>query len=181
MSRRIGDRFQEDIEKSCESQGIFNHRIKDVTPNMLRPNIRISPNKYDYFAFMNGHLFTLELKTTQSKSLSFSEKIVKPHQIKALTKAATYEDVISGFIINFREYDNQTFFLHINDYNTYRNTMENNLDHSYKSKTNEKSIPLDICKEIGVEIFNVKKRTRYTYGMKVLFDELIDRYRKKGE
>lgn len=143
---------------------------------MLKPNVRLSPNKYDYFAFMDGHLFTLELKTTKNKSLSFSEKIIKPHQITALTKAATYEDVIAGFLINFREYDNQTFFVHIDDFNTYRNIAENNLNHNYQSKVNEKSIPLGICKEIGVEVFSIKKRTRYTYGMKKLFEELIYKY-----
>ena len=143
---------------------------------MLKPNIRISPNAYDYFAYTNGFLFAMELKTTKSKSLSFSDKIVKPHQIAALSKASTYKGVISGFLINFREYDNQTFFVHIDQYNTYRSVAENSFEHTYQSKVNEKSIPLDICKEIGIEIFNIKKRTRYTYGMKKLFDELIEKH-----
>ncbi len=176
MSRKVGDRFQEDIANSCEKLEIFNHRIKDVTPNMLKSNIRVSPNKFDYFAYYKYYLFPMELKTTAGKSFSFSEKIIKPHQIKYLTKADKYDGVTSGFIFNFREYDNQTFFVHIDDFNTYKNIAENKLEHNYESKVNEASIPLDICNEIGYPVQSFKKKVRYHYIMNKLFDELINKY-----
>jgi len=81
MSRKVGDRFQEDIANSCEKLEIFNHRIKDVTPNMLKSNIRVSPNKFDYFAYYKYYLFLWNLKQQQVSHLVLVEKIIKPHQI----------------------------------------------------------------------------------------------------
>lgn len=138
--------------------------------------MRVPKNPYDNFLFSKGHLFALELKSNQAKSFSFSESIIKEHQIDSLLEASTYEDVIAGLILNFREVENRTFFIEINDFVKYKDIAENQKDHTYKSKTNRASIPIAICEEIGIEIENKLLRTRYHYHLDKFVKDAVERY-----
>lgn len=172
-----GSRFQEDIQNSAAKQNVWFMRIKDVNiPFKYRAFIKVPQNEYDSLLFYKQYLFAVELKSTQNKSISFSENIIRPHQIENLHKASQYDGIIAGFLMNFREYDNKTYFIPIEKFIEYRNVAQNNLKHTYRSKVNKASIPLDICKEIGFEIFNVKKRTRYRYYITDLLEQLIAKY-----
>ncbi|QJI52459.1 putative recombination protein U [Psychrobacillus phage Perkons] len=171
-----GKRFEEDMQKSCSEQSVFFYRIKDVNPMALKRGMAVSKNDFDSFIFRKPNLFPTEFKSTASKSISFSESIIKGHQIKALQEASEYDGLISGFIFNFREVNNSTYFVHIEDFLAYKNIAENGLDHTYESKVNKSSIPIAICKEIGIEITNVKKQVRYRYYVNKLLDELIVKY-----
>lgn len=184
MSRKIGSKFQEDIEKSCIEQNIFFHNIKDVyLPPDVRQRVKLPKNKYDVLIFHKGYLFPMELKSTNKKSISLSEKIIKQHQIDNLLEATNFDKVISGFLMNFREPTNKTFFIPIKEFVKYKHLAENDLEHNYKCRKNKKlnkaSIPIDICEEIGYEVLNSKKRTRYRYMMTHLIDHLIEDYNKK--
>jgi penicillin-binding protein-related factor A (putative recombinase) len=174
-----GKLFEEDMKSSAKEQNIFFYRVKDVPPTLLKPNARVSKNDFDSFIYRKPNLFPIEFKSTQNKSVSFEEKIIKSHQIEALKEAVEYDGLIAGFIFNFREYENATYFVHINDFLAYKNIAENELENTYKSKINKSSIPLDICKEIGVEVRNVKKKVRYRYYINKLLDELIEKYNRK--
>lgn len=168
-----GKLFEECLENSCKKQNIFSLRIKDTfIPAQFRKQIRVSKNKYDFILFSNGHLLPIELKSTKAKSFGMKEDIIKSHQIDALKEATNYEDTFPGLIFNFRESDNRTFFIHIDRFIEYKNIAENQLDHTYKSKINRSSIPIAICEEIGIEIKNEKKRTRYFYDMQSFIDEV---------
>jgi penicillin-binding protein-related factor A (putative recombinase) len=172
-----GKLFEEDMKSSAKDQGIFFYRVKDVPPTLLKPNARVSKNDFDSFIYRKPNLFPIEFKSTQNRSVSFDEKIIKGHQIEALKEAVEYDGLIAGFIFNFREYDNTTYFVHINDFLAYKHIAENEItDHTYKSKVNKSSIPLDICKEIGIEVRNVKKKVRYRYYINKLLDELIEKF-----
>lgn len=184
MSRKIGSKFQEDIEKSSNEQGIFFHNIKDVyLPPDVRRRVKLPRNKYDIIIFNKGYLFPMELKSTDKKSISFSEKIIKQHQIHNLLEASKFDKVMPGFLMNFREPENQAFFVPIQEFVTYKYLAENQLEHNYKcregKKLNKASIPIDICEEIGFEVLNSKKRTRYRYMMTDLIDRLIEYYNEK--
>lgn len=169
-----GGRFQEDIQNSAANQNVWFMRIKDVNiPFKYRAFIKVPRNEYDSLLFYNNHLICVELKSTQAKSVSFAEEIIRPHQIENLHKASQYDGVIAGFLMNFREYDNQTFFIPIDRFIKFKNIAENQLDHTYKSKVNKASISLDICKEIGFEIFNKKLQVRYRYYITDLLEQLI--------
>lgn len=175
-----GSRFQEDVQKSANKQDVWFMRIKDVNiPFTLRGTVHVSKNDYDCLAYYQECLFPMELKSTQAKSVSFDESIIKQHQIEALQKAHTYEGVIAGFLFNFRNYNNATYFVPIEEFIKLKNISENELDHNYKSKVNKSSIPLDICKEIGYELFGVKKRTRFQYYIKDLLSTLSSIYKNK--
>lgn len=188
MSRKIGARFQEDIEKSCKEQGVFFHNIKDVfLPPDVRKRVRLPKNNYDAFMFSEqGYLFPIELKSTDKKSISFSESVIKTHQIEKLAEVASYERVIPGFLMNFRSQSNNlAYFIPINKFLEYKHLAENQLEHNYKcrkgKKLNKSSISLDICEEIGFEVLNIKKRTRYRYYINDLLERLINNYNKKTQ
>jgi penicillin-binding protein-related factor A (putative recombinase) len=174
-----GRDFESEIETSCKEQHIFYHRIKDVfIPPDLRTRIRVPKNKYDSFIFYKNTLFPIEMKSIKNKSISIKDpKIIKPHQIEYLEEALDYSGAIPCFLINFREYENQTFLIHITDFITYRNcALNDDCKINYFNKVNKSSLSLDICKEIGVEITNVKKKTNYRYYLGKALDSLIEKY-----
>jgi penicillin-binding protein-related factor A (putative recombinase) len=177
LSKNPGKEFEEQLKQSAKDQGIFFYRIKDVPTMMLKPNAKVSQNNFDSFIYKKPNLFPVELKSTGQKSISFEEKIIKKHQIQALEDAAKSDGVIAGFIFNFREYENFTCFVHIKDFLEIQRLSQNQIiDHEYKSKLNKSSIGLDICKEVGIEIRNYKKKVKYTYYINSLLDSLIDKY-----
>ncbi|MED3562429.1 hypothetical protein [Bacillus xiapuensis] len=171
-----GKEFESSIEQSSKEQGIFYFRVRDVNPMAIKANFKLPQNKYDCLLYYKDHLFPIEMKSTKSKSISFSESIIKQHQIDNLLDAVNYDGVIAGFLFNFREPDNKTYFVHIEQFIKYKHIAENQLEHTYKSKINKSSIPIAICKEIGFEVTNVKKVRKYRYYLNKLFDELIEKY-----
>ncbi|MEH7760203.1 Holliday junction resolvase RecU [Bacillus pumilus] len=175
LSTNLGKIFEANIQQSAKDQGLFFYRIKDVNPMAIKRNFGISKNNYDCFLYAKGVLFPLELKSTKSKSISFSESMIKSQQIKHLEAAAKYEGVLPGFLFNFREPENRVFFVHIKDFLTYKNIAEKQLAHTYKSKVNKSSIPIGICEEIGTEVRWMKKKVNYTYYINKMCENLISR------
>jgi penicillin-binding protein-related factor A (putative recombinase) len=166
-----GKEFEAQLQKSCQSVGVFYDRIKD-TP----PKVKVGKNKYDYYIYQIPNLFALELKSTGDKSISFSEKIIKQHQIDNLTEAATHKGIIAGFIFNYREYDNATFFVHITEFNKYKLVAQSTSDDHTYVKVNKSSIPLEVCEQIGIKINNYKMRTNYHYHIKDFIDKAVSTY-----
>ncbi|MFS0657533.1 Holliday junction resolvase RecU [Niallia alba] len=180
MTKNQGKEFEEQLKQSAIDQCIYIYRIKDVPPLMLKPNTKVSKNDFDSFIYKKPNLFPVELKSTKNKSVQFNEKIIKKHQITALDNASKYDGIIAGFIFNFREHNNETYFVHIQDFIKLKYHAENQIkEHIYKSKLNRSSISLDNCREIGVQLHNRKKKVKYTYYVNKLLDELIGRYGDK--
>ncbi|MCP1184900.1 Holliday junction resolvase RecU [Paenibacillus sp. 1781tsa1] len=183
MATNLGKVFEEDFQKSAAQsvEKIFFVRLKDThIPVDLRSRVRVTKNDYDCMVFAKNHLFTLELKSTKDKSISFQESVIKQHQIDKLSEANTYEGVISGFIMNFREPENKAYFIHIEEFLKYQNIAQNQIkEHTYRSKVNKSSISLAICEEIGIEIRGFKPRTRWHYHLKDFIKEAINTYGKK--
>ncbi|MED0870412.1 hypothetical protein P4T23_15535 [Bacillus spizizenii] len=176
-----GKVFEANIEKSAADQKLFFYRIKDVNPMFLKKGATVSKNKYDCFLHFNGYLFPFELKSTKSKSISFSEKIIKPQQIKYLKEATQYPNIIPGFLFQFREPNNKVYFVHIDDFLTYKNIAEKQLKHTYKNKVNKSSIPIALCEEIGTEVRWMKKKVNYTYYLNKLCGELIKKEQSRDK
>lgn len=184
MSKNPGKIFEEDIQKSAKRQDIFFHRIKDlhipykVRMILAKHNLKLqtSKNEYDNFIYHYPYLLPVELKSTQSKSLNFDK--IEDHQIENLLRDhAPDKGRIAGIIINFRSYDNGTFYVPIDKFNTYKNVAEGkDTETSYINKINKSSIPLGICQEIGIEIPNAKKRTRYFYDIEKMIGDITNRY-----
>lgn len=174
-----GKIFESSIEQSCKDQSVFYFRVRDVNlPPDVRMRVKLPQNRYDCLLFYKEHLFTIEMKSTKAKSISFSESIIKQHQIDNLLEASKFDGVIAGFLFNFREPTDQTYFVDIESFIEYKNVAQNELtQHTYKSKVNKSSISLNICKEIGVPVTAVKKVKKYRYYVNKLLDELITTYK----
>lgn len=171
-----GKEFEQSIEQASSEQSIFYFRVRDVNPMAIKPNFKLPQNKYDCLLYYKDYLFPIEMKSTKGKSVSFSESIIKQHQIDSLKEATKFEGVIPGFLFNFRESDNATYFIHIDRFIEYQHIAQNQLEHTYQNKINKSSIPVGICREIGIELTNVKKVKKYRYYLNKLLDELIEKY-----
>lgn len=179
MAKNAGKRFEKDIQDSCKKYDIFFYRIKDSTGafnkacmNCPENSNKFTPkNEVDLLIFKNSILFPLEMKSTKSKSLSFSKSIIKPQQIKKLTEWTQFKNVIPGFLINFRSNDNKTFFLHIDDFNYYK---ENPI------MKNKSSIPFAYCEQEGIEIEHKLKKVNYTYNIKKFINDVKEKYMDKN-
>lgn len=175
MSKNPGKMFEEDWATSCKEQNVYYHRIRDVfIPPDLRERVRVYPNKFDYYIYGEGILIPLELKSTNMKSIPFAESMVKQHQVDGLLEADQYEGVHAGFLFNFRAYDNNTYFIPIREYIKYKEVALSGEHDAYESKVNNKSIPLGICEEVGIEIRNELKRVRHRYFVDEFINELKD-------
>lgn len=65
--------------------------------------------------------YCLELKSTKSTSLSLS--CIRDNQIKELTDASKH-NLVAGFIVNFRNENNDTYFIEICDFNNMMNKIQ---------------------------------------------------------
>lgn len=160
-----GKKFERDFMESADDQGVYVYRLKDCAgwrgdddcpcrPKGKKPTIRFTPsNAYDLIMYLDGTLWTLELKSTKGTSFSFSlvttDSGEPNRQVRGLT-SADREGIRSGFVINYRRYD-ETFFIPIESF-----TRE--MKHGQY-----KSINVKRAAEIGIKIEQEKRITRFTY------------------
>lgn len=107
---------------------------------------------------MSKTLFLLECKSTKGTSISLS--MIRDNQIKGLKEAGRHK-LVSGFLINFRNEKNDTFFISIDDF----------LDMVDKIK--KKSFNIKDLENFGaIKIESTKRRTRYSYNIQKMINEL---------
>lgn len=122
--------------------------------------------------------YCLELKTTKSKSMSYDDvslpksegKMVKKHQIEALTDFGMFDYVRAGFLFNFRDETScveTTYFQDIRSFNEMRGKI-------CKKSFNEK----DLMEYNAVVVNGKKKRTLYSWDIDGLLSELDAKYEK---
>ena len=171
-----GKNFENNFSKSVPDD-IYCLRIKD-SASSFSPNSKsrfTSNNPFDFLVFYDGILFPLELKSTKYKSFSIQtseeekNKEIKYHQIQSLKEANKYENIISGFILDFRE--NKTYWIYIEDFLL------------FLKENNKKSINTsDIEKYNGIEISKKKLRINYRYDIKkMIIDIQKTREEKNGK
>lgn len=175
MSKNQGRVFESNFEDSIKESGYWFFRVRDVNPMAIKRPFAIPRNPYDVLIFDGEYLFALELKSTQGKSISHrgSNPQIKPHQTEALISASKHDNIIAGFILNFRS-ENKTYFVHIDDFIKYDLVSRGEAEDTYISKKNEMSIPLRICEEIGIGIESELKRVHYRYYVEKLLREIVD-------
>lgn len=113
MARNPGKKFEEDFVKSIPDRCDVT-RLKDAGGWSNATNMRFtSKNPCDFVVFSpdragdRGVLYKLELKSTQGKSLPFSN--IKEHQLDALCESDR-KGVKAWFVINFRSV-NETYWV----------------------------------------------------------------------
>ena len=87
---------------------------------------------------------------------------IKWHQIEGLTKASEYDNVISGFLLNFRLDNGEQllYFLNIKDFNKFR------------TSTNKKSLNImDVVLCGGIRINGSKLKVNYRWDLDEFLEE----------
>lgn len=158
ISKNIGKVFEQNWKNSIPNN-IFYYRPPDSAQSFgSNQNLRFSAKSpCDCFMFTGEFLYTLELKSIGTKSISFERKktdkgIIHKHQIENLQKFSTYKNVICGFILDFRLSD-KTYFCSINDFIQ----MTRNLD---KKSFNENDL-YRWCNPIEIKKKKLKVNYRY--------------------
>ena len=179
MAKNSGKNF-ESIIKSNAPYYLKVTRIPDPPQSFTqREDTSFShKNPYDFECFDAKHRiqYCLELKTVAKKYMSYhtcesDEKEKKSaniqwHQIDGLTKASEYDNVIAGFLLNFRLDNGEQllYFLNINDFNKYR------------KNTNKRSLNImDVSLNGGIKIKGEKLRVNYRWDL----DEFLESQSKK--
>lgn len=169
-----GKVFENLIRKNAKEDDLYYLRLQDnLKFGGKIEGARFSQKSpYDGILFSAPYLFCLELKSSGATSLSYGSKPscnIKEHQASSLYEASQYENVIAGFLIQFRPRDTKkthreetTFFIDINVF--------------LEFMTNKKSISLNECLAIGIEVpkTNVGKRViKYKYEIKEMTNKII--------
>lgn len=177
MAKNEGKIFEDSFASSVDKSHILVKRLNDNAASWSGGNISrfASKNECDYILYdSDTKLFmALELKSTK-RSLTFWRKDfekkckkqtfnITKYQIQGLQEWSQYSGVF-GFVINFREYDNKTFFIDINDFLEYTNDL------------NKKSINInDILKIKHIVIDNELKKIRYKYDIDKFIKDVMDK------
>lgn len=169
MAKNTGKNFESIIKSNAPSY-LKVTRIPDPPQSFTqRSDTRFSKkNPYDYEAFDSVHRinYCLELKSVAQKYVTYhtcenDEKEKKGaniqwHQIEGLTKASEYDNVIAGFLLNFRldSGEQLLYFLNIKDFNKFR------------KKSNKKSFNImDITLNGGIKINGEKLKVNYRWNL----------------
>ncbi len=113
----------------------------------------------DYIMFDDNSktLYCLELKSTKGTSVSLS--MIRDNQIKELTEASDHI-LVAGFLVNFRNENNDTYFIQINDFN------------KMISEINKKSFNIkDLQKYNAIYVESECKKVNHKYDVKKFISE----------
>lgn len=158
--RNEGKLFEDDF-KSSVPDTCWSYRFKDNAASFAKGSKTrfTSHNICDFEVFDDETrtLFLWELKSTQGTSIPF--KMIRDTQVEELTDASKHL-LIAGLVCNFRNENNDTFFINIKDFNV------------LKENINKKSFNISDLKQYNaVPIESHLKRTRHGYNVKKLIKE----------
>lgn len=176
-----GKKFEDNFRKSIIQRGYWYYRLKDSAQSFnTKSTLRFSlKNPYDCLIYTGKNLFTLELKSTKGTSFSFppinelksnNTYMIHKHQIDGLINSSKYENIIAGFVLDFRESSNNTYFWSVSDFLKFTNS-------SNKKSFNEK----DVVINNGILINKILKRTTYDYNIDKLIVDCVKLYEKEKE
>lgn len=165
-----GKQFENDFKASVPHTA-FIYRFKDGTASWSSnqcPRCK-SPiesatrfqaeNICDFMLFNAPTLYFFELKSTQSKSLSYSS--VRDNQVRELTVAGVKEGINAGFVVNFRTIE-ETYYMDIERYNECVKTLTS------------KSIPIAIFREYATRIDQEQKKVHYRYDIAKFLRDYVE-------
>jgi len=157
--KNTGKVFEQNWKASCPAW-LFTYKPPDAAQSFnMANNLRFSqrsPCDYIMYNGKTGILYSLELKTFEN-SCSFERckednGIIHYHQIESLKKLNTYENIISGFVLDFRKTDT-TYFLFIDDFCRLSEMIT-------KKSFNEKDM-IEYCNPIKIKKRKLKVNYRY--------------------
>ena len=159
--QNAGKLFEKDFKESVPDT-CWIYRLRDNASSFANgDNTRFtSSNICDFILFDDNskNLFLLECKSTKSTSIPLT--MLRENQIKGLLDANKH-NLIAGLLLNFRNENNDTFFISIDRFIEMINKLG-------KKSLNVK----DLENNNAVKIDNHKKRTRYKYDIYKLMGDL---------
>lgn len=161
ISQNEGKKFEADLKSSIPDT-CWLYRLRDNASSFANgTNTRFtSTNICDYILFddITKTMFLIECKSTKGTSIPLS--MIRDNQIKGLKDAGNHM-LVAGFLINFRNDKNDTYFISINNFSDMINDIK------------KKSFNIKDLETFGaIKIESTKKRTRYTYNIQKMVNEL---------
>lgn len=169
MAVNVGKRFESNFKISADNANVFYYRLKDSAQSFGGTNnLRFSlKNPCDCFIYNHPTLYTLELKSVGTSSISFERTkedkgVIHLHQIEGLTEFSKYQGVVSGFVLNFRHSDGNEicYFQEICDFNSM-------IEELNKKSFNEN----DLRNNNAIIIEGQKKKVNYKYNIEKFLKE----------
>lgn len=172
-AQKEGKRFENAFVKSIPDYVLVKRLNDNASAWSGGTNTRFSSNNECDYILYDDHTRTfygLELKTTKDKSLTFwredfEDKAktqsfqIRKCQILGLKKWSKHMGVF-GFVLNFRNHNNRTFFIMIDDFIDYTSTLS------------KKSINIDDVLNMNpIEIGSNLIRTNYHYNIEKFLKE----------
>lgn len=161
MPKNEGKVF-EDCIKASVPDTCWIYRLRDNASSFAKgEGTRFtSSNICDFIAFddITRTLFLWECKSTKGTSIPLS--MLRDNQIKGLLEASKH-NLVAGLLLNFRNENNDTFFLLIDDFVYMMNEIS-------KKSFNVK----DLINYGAIRIDSEKKRTKYKYNLSKLIGEI---------
>ena len=162
MAQSIGKKFENSF-KSSVPDNIWYYRPPDSAQGFdigSSSKLRFSQHSPCDCIMFNGYtstLYTLELKSVSTKSISFErvkedKGVIHKYQIDSLYKFSKYKNVISGFILDWRASDN-TYFIGIGK-------ILEMINHIDKKSFSENDL-LVYCSPVKIEKRKLKINYRY--------------------
>lgn len=170
-SQSVGKQFELAVKQSIPDY-ILLIRLNDSPQAFKQSNLtRFTPkNPFDYICFDTNTriLFCFELKSTSNKYMSFEDihsdeeqsAMIHKHQILGLLKCSSYQNVVGGFLLNFRLPENElTYFIEVNQFQKMCESI------------NKKSFNImDLVLYGAKKIQGTKKRTRWYWDLNEFFE-----------
>lgn len=150
----IGKEFEREFTSQCKTYSdIALFRLKDSADYRVKV---ATDNPCDFLLYYEPILVMLELKATQEKRLDFSK--IRESQWKGLNEFSTVLGVFPGILVWFYKFD-KTYFIPIEVLNNILNT-------------GRKSITIDMCDELAIELIGNKKRKFIKYDLISLLNDI---------
>lgn len=177
-TKNKGKIFEENVAKSAIHQGLYIDRLHDTDLSYNGNTVsKYTPkSRCDYYMFVPtenemGVLFGLECKSTKYNSMSIEIEedtnptaMIKFHQIKSLCHMRTFQGIQSGFLMNFRDDENN-----LDD--TYYMDVKKFID--FLTETGKKTINKTDCKMRAVKVQSELLRKNYRYNLKQMANDVI--------
>lgn len=161
MAQNAGKLFESDIKASVPAYCWY-YRLRDNASSFAGgTNTRFaSSNICDCLIFDDSSmtLFLIECKSTKGTSVPLN--MIRENQIRGLLDASQHR-LVAGLLVNYRNENNDTFFIKIKDF-------VDMVDGLNKKSFNSK----DLIENGSFRVESDKKRTRYKYNLEKLIKEI---------
>lgn len=161
-----GKKFEQNFAKSVPDS-VYYMRIKDSANSYSHGtgSSFTSNNPFDCFMLYNGFFLPMELKSSKENRFSVQTEDgktgydIKLHQIKSLTRAQQFDNVMAGFVLDFR--CGNTYWISILDFN------------DCLAETGKKSINAqDVENHHGIIISKKIMKVNYKYDILGLLEKI---------